>query len=307
GAHIIKAVAISNSGNKGEDVVSITVKNTFTECANFETFNGSSTELPKGWQAEGWYIDETMGYDDNYSLACETPKAWALTAKTVSENITAIEFYLKGDGTVSFFVDDKEVTCRQSQEWQRYIFYVNEGTHQFKWVYNLGGKMNIDAVSFKKSLAVGMPYQGGIIAYLDETNEHGFIAASEDQSSGIIWAKNNETETSALDKMIGGGKSNTEKIIAALGEGSYAAQLCNDLIIDGYDDWYLPTDCEIDELYINRIIIGNFSSASYWSSLEYVAGKDIFRTMSMKFDELGMKAYGDEREWNHRVRAIRYF
>ncbi|MDR0364129.1 MAG: hypothetical protein LBH92_03820, partial [Bacteroidales bacterium] len=39
GAHIIKAVAISNSGNKGEDVVSITVKNTFTECANFETFN----------------------------------------------------------------------------------------------------------------------------------------------------------------------------------------------------------------------------------------------------------------------------
>jgi hypothetical protein len=65
------------------------------------------------------------------------------------------------------------------------------------------------------------------------------------------------------------GMSNTEKIVAAIGEGTYAAKVCYDLTDFGYDDWYLPSRYEIDAIckqsYLLKYI--NYSS-HYWSSTE---------------------------------------
>ncbi|MCL2097619.1 MAG: Ig-like domain-containing protein [Bacteroidales bacterium] len=115
---------------------------------------------------------------------------------------------------------------------------------------------------------VGQAYQGGIIAYVDETGRHGLIAAPEDQSDGILWWNGSYIETGATATAIGTGKSNTEKIIEKQGAGAYAAQLCDDLVIDDYDDWFLPSQDELNILYVNRIAIGGFMEAAYWSSSE---------------------------------------
>ena len=48
-----------------------------------------------------------------------------------------------------------------------------------------------------------------------------------------------------------------------------AARLCGDLVLNGYNDWYLPSKDELNKMYLNRVLIGGFSSASYWSSSEY--------------------------------------
>lgn len=47
-----------------------------------------------------------------------------------------------------------------------------------------------------------------------------------------------------------------------------AAVDCDSLNFDGRTDWYLPARDEIAILYTNRAAIGNFTTASYWSSTE---------------------------------------
>ena len=53
-----------------------------------------------------------------------------------------------------------------------------------------------------------------------------------------------------------------------------AALACDNLVLNGHSDWYLPAEDEVDDLYTNRIAIGNFDltggdpAGRYWSSTE---------------------------------------
>lgn len=91
---------------------------------------------------------------------------------------------------------------------------------------------------------------GGIIFYLDETNEHGLEMS---EVIGIArWLNNNQNPYNIpdLQEGMGTGMENTEKIIANLGnEGVYAAKLCSDFVKGGKDDWYLPSKSELEKIY----------------------------------------------------------
>ena len=61
---------------------------------------------------------------------------------------------------------------------------------------------------------VGESYQGGIIFWVDQTGQHGLIAAKADQSSGIQWYNGTYFATNATADGIYAGAKNTEVIIS---------------------------------------------------------------------------------------------
>jgi len=158
------------------------------------------------------------------------------------------------------------------------------------------------------TIQIGKSYQGGIVAYIDETGQHGLIATPEDLSPGIQWYNGKYIETGATGTMVGTGKSNTAKIVQAQGQGNYAAKLCTDLVLNGYNDWVLPSLNELDILYRNRSYIGMFYNSFYWSSSE----NDKSSTWGQDFSN-GKQAYVysspdfGSKSYTYRVRAIRYF
>lgn len=171
---------------------------------------------------------------------------------------------------------------------------------------------------------IGSIYQGGIVFYIDETGEHGLIAALEDLTEGATdpggwgingyeWGCNGVFVDGADGIEIGTGYQNTLDIVnqgcTTTGYGGVtAAQAALDAEINDYSDWYLPSKDELEEMY-NTIgnggpegNIGGFMiEYPYWSSSEH--NDDNSRVLNfssgiMNFDYKGF-AYS--------VRVIRSF
>lgn len=122
---------------------------------------------------------------------------------------------------------------------------------------------------------IGEYYQGGVIFWIDDNDEHGLIASLEDQGTNVPWAENSYVLLYAFRDGVFAGKFNTEQIVNKQrgANESYAALLAKNYNGEGYNDWYLPSRYELNLLFKNKDIIGGINismdSNKYWSSTEY--------------------------------------
>lgn len=112
--------------------------------------------------------------------------------------------------------------------------------------------------------------RGGYIVY--EKDGHGLIAAPKDLS----------------------GMLNYEE----------AKKACEDLVLNGFSDWRLPTKKELNQLYQNKDIVGGFDNIYYWSATEYDG-----YTWNQNFRSglQNSSGHGYGKDLDCRVRAVRSF
>lgn len=152
--------------------------------------------------------------------------------------------------------------------------------------------------------------QGGVVFWVSPSGEHG--KAVSIYNVGVVPWSNISTEIRGSAQSNINGAGNTVAIMMQAGHTSSAARHCADLGYGGYDDWYLPSITELNDVYANRGVIDTTALANggevfvgdyYWSSTEEVGGND---ALQKDFDT-GSQGGDDKGSSTGSVRAIRAF
>ena len=110
---------------------------------------------------------------------------------------------------------------------------------------------------------------GGIVFYVTDGGLHGLEAAPVDQSATATWGCFGKDIAGAEGTTIGTGAQNTTDILVDCAELGIAARLADNYSLNGFNDWFLPSQDELNELYLQRAIVGSFTAIDgYWSSTE---------------------------------------
>ena len=118
-----------------------------------------------------------------------------------------------------------------------------DGSGNYVWT----GKLDSTAIAnmgfvAEKTYSIGLyPELGGYVFWISPDGKHGLVVEIQDQLALSTWF-------------------NAQNSISNVSNHSIIGQK--------FRDWRLPTLNELDEIYMQRIAIGGFSSLRYWSSTE---------------------------------------
>jgi hypothetical protein len=116
----------------------------------------------------------------------------------------------------------------------------------------------------------GTKYEGGIIFYLDVETGEGMVF-SEQVYDDVVW-DTNSVEYGVTSDLLNAGPLNTTAL-AALSSESLAAFM-EDLVYNGYDDWFLMSMDEAELLLeaVNDVTPTYFENKIFWTSSESGSG-----------------------------------
>ncbi len=126
---------------------------------------------------------------------------------------------------------------------------------------------------------IGEEHGGGIVFFVNEKEGHALVAAKED----LRYHSSNCAE----------GRFVWDDAKAA----------CHDFVSNGYRDWFLPNKEQLNQLYLQKDVVGCFAdySTGYWSSSESNVANAWLQIFMSGFQSHGYKKY------LNRIRAIRVY
>jgi hypothetical protein len=138
----------------------------------------------------------------------------------------------------------------------------------------IGSPISVSATAEYKP-AIGDFKYGGIIFYIDDTEKHGLVCAVTDQSTSAPWGCYGAI-TGANGTEVGTGAQNTIDIETICTTEGTAADLCANLTLNTFSDWFLPSKDELNLMYLNKVVINATATENsgvafngwYWSSSE---------------------------------------
>ncbi|MDA8980508.1 DUF1566 domain-containing protein, partial [Chitinophagales bacterium] len=202
------------------------------------------------------------------SPVTERGVVWSTTPNPTTANNKTID----GSGTGSFSSNLTGLTPNTTYYVRAYATNINGTAY--------GNELNFTTAT---PLAIGDSYQGGIIFHLFgggfTGGGGGLIAAPTDQSTSAEWGCFGTAISGAISGAIGTGAQNTIDIEAGCSTSGIAADICANLVLSGYTDWFLPSKDELNLMYQNigpgnALGLGNvggFTNNPYWSSTIFSA------------------------------------
>lgn len=191
---------------------------------------------------------------------------------------------------------------REAKEMELYRIQKAANWNRAYYTINLFSLLKLSRTHNDDLEKIGTYFQGGKIAYILQPGDtgyvdgeqHGLIAAEEDIKTIYTdaWDKvsvtgyyrwstgqyENENKSDYASQalfntsiQVGDGKDNTDKILAKYPAAAFpnsAAAVARAYRGGGYDDWFLPSQSELNQLYLNRSAVGGFVIYYYWSSTE---------------------------------------
>lgn len=145
------------------------------------------------------------------------------------------------------------------------------------------------------SFSIGQQYGGGIIFYIDNTGQHGLITDQYDVQNAPWGCET--TYLGGTSAAFGTGQANSFAILAACAEENIAVRECDDLVREGYDDWYLPSLDEFSYLWNTGVV-------NFWFGNQYQTSTEVNATQNWTYAGAG---YPASKFAPYMVRCIRTF
>ena len=174
-----------------------------------------------------------------------------------------------------------------------------------KFAFTLGalekGQYRYEVTENPTTYAAGDFVQGGLYTFTD--SGFAYISAAVDQSSNAEWGCQGTNIATSTE--LGQGIVNTASIVAGCATAGISARLANDLVLNSFSDWFLPSLEELAMMWTELASdgLGSLANHTYWSSTEASATQAF--TVDMNNGNQGTHQKGNTS--NRYTRAMRRF
>ena len=238
--------------------------------------------------------------------------SYTLEAKKTS----SVSLYISQDGANTWQGPLKKVSGDEGIE-------ISPGNNMIVWnvleeVNELVGDRIQFQVRVDNNIAIGLAYRGGVVAYILKPGDigydpyvlHGLIAAPSDQEKKLKYGCYQKNIRGAQGTKISTGNNNTRDVKNGCFDSKTAAKTLYKLKLNGYDDWYLPSKDELNQLFLNKDAIGGFVGINdYNNGLDffYLSSSEKNNNTSWCQDFMSGAQYDFSKKKVYRVRAVRSF